>query len=369
MKKFNELLEGLDENTQTTIKEAWDAKLSEAREELTSELREEFAQRYEHDKAQITEAVDKFITDKLAEELQDLAEDKKALAQDRVKYHKAISEHAKILDRFVVSQVAKEVKELRDDRANVAEHVVKLDNFVTEQLASELGEFHNDKQALVEQKVKMLREGKIALANTKKAFISKAANLVESTVNKQVGKEIKLFRNDITRARENDFGRKIFEAVANEYGTSYLNESKELNDLHKQILTLKRTVTEAKAVVAKTSEAKALTESKLNVAQDRFTRKEKLDELLAPLGKEKKEIMSDLLESAKTERLQEYFDKYLPSVIKTDSPRKSTLKESAATLTSHDGNREASAKAEQQENSADIVELAEIKKLAGIVSR
>ena len=65
MSKFNELLEGLDENTRTTIQEAWDAKLTEAREELTAELREEFAQRYEQDKAKITGAVEKFVSERL----------------------------------------------------------------------------------------------------------------------------------------------------------------------------------------------------------------------------------------------------------------------------------------------------------------
>ena len=52
---FNELLEGagLSEEARTTIQEAWESRLTEAKEELTAELREEFAQRYEHDKNQI----------------------------------------------------------------------------------------------------------------------------------------------------------------------------------------------------------------------------------------------------------------------------------------------------------------------------
>ena len=63
---FNDLLEGTDltEEVKTGLQEAWESKISEAREELTAELREEFAQRYAHDKSQIVEAMDKFISEK-----------------------------------------------------------------------------------------------------------------------------------------------------------------------------------------------------------------------------------------------------------------------------------------------------------------
>lgn len=156
---FNELLEGtnLSEEARETIQEAWESRLAEAREEMTAELREEFAQRYEHDKGLIVEAVDNFISTRVEAEISELAEDKKALAEERVKYRKAVSEHAKLLDRFVTEMVAKEVKELHADRSRVSEHLSKLDGFVADQLAEELIEFHEDKKALVEQKVKISR--------------------------------------------------------------------------------------------------------------------------------------------------------------------------------------------------------------------
>ena len=45
---------------------------------------------------------------------------------------------------------------------------------------------------------------------------------------------------------------------------------------------------EAKDSVEATQEATALTESKLRIAEDRYTRKETLNELMAPLGKERR---------------------------------------------------------------------------------
>lgn len=363
---FNELLEGagLSEEARVVVQEAWESRLAEAREELTAELREEFAQRYEHDKSLVVEAVEDFITTKVEAEIAELAEDKKALAEEKVKYRRAVREHAKLLDKFVTQTVAKEVKELRADRVRVSEHLGKLDNFVAEQLAEELKEFHEDKKALVEQKVKMVREGKRQLAEAKKDFISKAAGKIESTINRVISEEVKSFRNDITAARENDFGRRIFEAFASEFGVSHLNEAKEIKKVQKTVTELQKQLVESQKIIAAREEAVKLTESKLRIAEDRMSRKQKLDELMRPLGKEKKEIMSDLLESVKTEKLVESFNKFLPSVLDGETPRvKKTLSESV--VREHTGDKQAPARAEAVDN-ADVVELDQIRKLAGL---
>ena len=364
---FTELLENaeLTEDVKSALQEAWEGKISEAREELTAELREEFAQRYDHDKSQIVEAVDKFISEKVTAEISAIAEEKISLAKDRVKYTKAISEHAKVLDTFVTEMVAKEVKELRADRANTSEHVTKLDNFVAEQLATELSEFHEDKKSLVEQKVKMVREGKKQLAEAKMDFIKKAADKVEKVVNGVVINEVKSFRDDITKARENDFGRRIFEAFANEYGISYMNEAKEIKKVQKQITELEAKLNESKQAIVEKEEAVKLAESKLRVSEDRFARKETLTNLMAPLGKEKKEIMSDLLESVKTEKLEESFNKYLPSVLDGETPRmKKTLSESV--VSEHTGDKASVITTEANDRADDIVEIDMIRKLAGL---
>lgn len=365
---FNKLLEGteLSSDAKVALQEAWESNLSEAREELTAELREEFAQRYEHDKGLIVEAMDNFISTKVEAEIQELAEDKKALAAQQVKYRRAISEHAKVLDTFVTKMVAKEVQELRADRQKVAEHVSKLDEFVSEQLAEELKEFHEDKKALVEQKVKMVREGKRQLAESKKNFVSKAAKTVEGTINKVISEEVKSFRDDITSARENDFGRRIFEAFATEYNTSYLNEAKEIHAVQKKLAKMAEQLSEAQQAIAERDQAKKLVESKLRVAQDRFSRNEKMNSLLKPLGREKKEIMQDLLESVRTEKLEESFNKYLPSVLNGgDRKAKTALKESVYTK-EHTGNKQAPAKAVAEDNTESVVEIDTIRKLAGL---
>jgi hypothetical protein len=52
---------------------------------------------------------------------------------------------------------------------------------------------------------------------------------------------------------------------------------------------------------------------------DLMERKEKMADMLKPLGKQKSEVMSQLLESVQTDNLQASFDKYLPHVM-SDKP-------------------------------------------------
>jgi hypothetical protein len=65
-------------------------------------------------------------------------------------------------------------------------------------------------------------------------------------------------KEDIDAARSNDFGRKIFEAFANEYTTSHLNENSEVSKLMDVLNVKDKQLVEAKAFATK---AKTLAES------------------------------------------------------------------------------------------------------------
>ena len=101
---FEELMssDNLSAEVKSTLSEAWDGKLAEAKEKVAAELREEFAQRYETDKTQIVEAMDKMLDDVIKKELSEFAEDKVDLVKAKVEYTKNIKEHSKILDQFIL---------------------------------------------------------------------------------------------------------------------------------------------------------------------------------------------------------------------------------------------------------------------------
>jgi uncharacterized coiled-coil protein SlyX len=369
----NEFLAGLLESGVLTeeagaqITEAWEAKLVEAREEITSELREEYAQKYEHDKTAIVETMDKMLDGTIRGELAEFMEDRKALISERVAYRKSIKEHAKFLEGFINQQLVKEIKELRDDRAKMNESLETTKTFVVKQLSRELAEFHEDKRELVETKVRMVAEGKELLNKTRKDFIRRSAGLVESTINTALTSELTALKEDIQEAKQNDFGRRIFEAFTGEFMASHLNEgtqvarmNSKLNEAAKVISRLENIVTEKENVITEShKKERALTE--------RMNRNQVLEGLLAPLSKSKREVMTDLLESVHTTKLKTAFKKYLPAVLNENVKEKTSdtniLTEGKVTEHTGDRNVKASVLVESQSNDADIIQL---KKLAGL---
>ena len=360
---FNGILESdaISEDLKTQIQETWKSKLDEAREEITAELRDEFAQRYENDKGQIVEAMDTMLTDRITAEIEELKADRAALAEQTVAYKTNIEKHTSLVDKFVAEQLAKEVKELHADRTDLKSNFAKLENFVVKQLAKELTEFENDKKAVVEQKVKLVAEGKKMIAEAKQRFVSKAADVVEKTVEKSLRSELSQLKDDIKVAKENNFGRKVFEAFAGEYMSSHLAEGTEVRKLQKELETVTANTTDAESKLKEKDAEIEAVQMKLRIAEDKNVREKALTELTANLSKDKRRVMNELLESVQTSDLKKQFNKYLPAVLNESAPAESNKTIVTESVTEVTGNREAPA--ETSSSNGDIVEL---KKLAGL---
>ena len=351
----------INEETQTALNEAWESKLNEARETIRAELREEFANRYSHDKAVMVEALDKMVTESLTAELKEFADEKQALAEDRVKFKRHMVESSAKFNDFMVTKLAEEIKELRADKKVQNEAVAKLEKFVIHALAEEIKEFEQDKQAVVETKVKLVAEAKGKLAQLQQDFIKRSAVLVKEAVAQNLGSELAQLKEDIQTARENMFGRRLFEAFASEFAVTHLNENKEVAKLQAAVEAVKAELAESKQAIA---EKEALVESKnreVRVIQESIARKEKMNELLKPLNKEKAEVMTSLLEGVQTERLQAAYDKYLPAVLNnapTVKAEKVMIAESRKEVTG-----DKSAKTDVTEIADNVID---IKRLAGL---
>ena len=305
----------ISEDVQKGIQEAWDLKIKENKEVVGAELREEFAKRYEHDKSNMIEAIDSMMNEKLSEEITKFVEDRKALAQEKIAYKENVGKHSAKLESFILNKLSEELKELHGDRKGVHENFKKMEEFVVGALAKEIKEFHEDKKGVVETKVKLVAEAKKQMAKMKEAFITRSAKVVESAVNTKLAEELKSLKEDITAARTVNFGKKIFEAFASEYQNSYLNEKSETSKLMKVVDETALKLADAEKVI---EEKKAVIESKNAESKrqaDLMERKEKMAEMLKPLGKEKSEVMSQLLESVQTAKLEASFNKYLPHVM------------------------------------------------------
>jgi hypothetical protein len=351
----------VSEDVRREIEEAWEGKIKENRLAVTAELREEFAKKYEHDKSVMVESIDKLLEERLASELEEFAEDRKQLAEAKAKYAVAMRENADLLQKFVTRQLGKEVSELHEDQKAMATKFAQLEEFVVEQLASEISEFYEDKKDLAETKVKLVKEAKEKFATVKSDFLAKSAALVSETVGKTLTKEMGQLKEDIEAARRNDFGRKLFEAFAGEYANSYLNEKSETAKLLKVVELKDKQIAEAKSLAVK---AKTLAESAAKEKQalvESAKREKIINDLVAPLGKNQKEIMTDLLESVQTNRLQTQFDKYLPAVIDGNTPaKKKAVLSEAKSITGNKEETNVSSTADERDN------LIDFKRLAGL---
>jgi hypothetical protein len=266
-----------------------------------------------------------------------------------------------MVDKFVAEQLATEVKELHADRTNLKDNFAKLENFVVKQLAKELTEFENDKKAVIEQKVKLVAEGKKMIADAKQRFVSKAAGVVEKTVEKSLRSELSQLKEDIKIAKENNFGRKVFDAFAGEYMSSHLAEGTEVRKLQKELEAVAVNTTEAESKIKEKDAEIEAVQTKLRIAEDKNVREKTLTELTTNLSKDKRRVMNELLESVQTSDLKKQFNKYLPAVLNESAPAETNKTIVTESVTEVTGNREAPA--ETSSSNGDIVEL---KKLAGL---
>ena len=343
------------------LNEAWESKLNEARQQVRAELHEEFAQRYEHDRSVMVEALDKMVTESLSEEIEEFHAEKQAMNEDRVRAQEKLRESATKFNDFMVTKLAEEIRELRSDRIIAKESQQKLEQFIVHALAREIKEFAQDKQAVVEAKVKLVAEGRQQLEALKARFVAESAKKLSAAVAGQLKGEIGQLKEDIKVAKENNFGRKIFESFAGEFSVTHLNDKAETRKLMQKLEEKDRQLAES---ITQINNAKKLVESKereVRIIKESNIREKTMSGLLSTLNEEKAAVMQNLLESVQTPKLQAAFDKYLPAVLNTGAVKKSTktsLTESTITEVTGDKAAKQEVDMEQRDNVIDIKRLA-----------
>lgn len=340
---LKDLLENtaLGDELKATLQEAFENKIRS----METRLHEDYAARYQNDKAVLVEAMDRMLNDTIRSELGEFAEDRAkfrtATKSASQRYNARLREHMKAINAFVARQLNEELAEFVKDRRQLkvqrhqmanelenirentsleySQRVRKLEEFVLKQLSEEIAEFHSDKKALVEQRVKLAQQGRQRIEETRAQFINRAKNLVESTLNTVIRDELSQWRDDIKVARENNFGRKIFEAYAAEYMNSYLAEHSEVRKLTRQLTETNSRLDTALRSVDRQKQAQTRlvedAQARIKTAEDRAQRMEIMQEITAPLGREKRAVMEDLLKGIRTQNLREAFNRYLPTVM------------------------------------------------------
>lgn len=353
----------INEDTKQEIQEAWDSKLVEVRDQVTAELREEFAGKYEHDKSVMVEALDRMVTDNLTEEINQIVEQRTQLEEDQARFTTRMQEASGTFDKFMLETLADEINELHADKKDQAKVIENLEKFIVNQLAEEITDFQHDRQDVINTKVKLVKEARSKFDELKKSFVDKSAVIVKEAVSENLKSEISQLKEDINAAKENNFGRKIFEAYASEFSSSYLNENQEIKKLKALVDDKDKTLAEAEVAIAEKEQIIESKQKEVETIVENTQRKETLAELTKTLNKEKGAVMRDLLESVQTSKLQDAFNRYLPAVIDGESvaPRKTkeVISESRKEVT---GDKEIKEN-KPVEQDGNIIEL---RKLAGL---
>lgn len=353
----------LTESEKKLVVESW----NQEKVKLAEEMRDEFSQRYKEDKAALVEGIQKMTEEVINENLQDVFTEKQKLAEDRKLVRKKLAEFAD----FSNGVLSEEVKQLHEDRQHVAESLVKYAEFTNKILSEEISEFRAEKQALTEARVKLLAEGRQKIEETRQRFVQRSAKAAAKFIQEQNEKELSELKQQLDEASKNMFGRKIFEAVQQEFLSQQFKINPILKELTESKNQYEKMIEDQKILIETLQESVKDSTKKVRIMESRVQRQKTLDNLMKPLTAEQRRIMESLLEKTQNSKLTEDFNRYLGAVLKHNSKgktnvaqKKSVINESIKPVT---GDREIIKESQVSDENDDLIdnEIQNIVKLAG----
>lgn len=300
--------------------------------------------------------MDEILQKLLSSEL--LSEDAKTEISS--KWSDAVNQYKQTIKEEVSGEVRTELAEMwTNEKAALAE---QIDSFVTSKLIEEVDELKGDIERfrdLEAEFAKKIVEEKHVMAEQLSTELDQLIDKMDAFFEMRLSEEFQELREDLEVVKQNEFGRKIFEAFANEFGKSHHDEDSVQAKLGAAIAKLK----DAEKTIG------ALEESKASVV-----REAKMEKILAPLNGRKREQMAFVLQNVETERLEEAYSNFIGRILKEEDSQESVpgrkpvmapLKESKAVLYTGDN---AGYKAKQAPAAKDD-QLAHLRKLAGMSPR
>jgi hypothetical protein len=280
-----------------------------------------------------------------------LSEDTKTELQE------AWEEAVKLKKAEITEQVTLDVRaELAEQWVKERDVVItKLDSFVSEQIETEFNELRSDienfRDLEAEYAGKLVVE-KQKIAESMNEELNILIDKIDEFFDVRLAEELDELKDDLEFARQNDFGRKIFEAFSAEF-SNYVDED---------AIQSKLAVTEAKLIDAQAALLEAEKET------GKLLREQKLGALLKPLSGAKREQMEFVLQNIETKKLDEAYGHFIGRII-TEETAATTITEGAKTTEVKTGDTnipEDELITEQRQ--AKVNSLETLKRLAGISS-
>ena len=356
------LMECLGDNATADIKNAFNLlmkeKVAQIRNEVRQEVYEEVSKQAKQDKEKIVESMNQVTNKVLNEEMKKIDLHRKNLIKEKLKLQESQKNFNKILadkeallkedfnkklekamksinesyeskkadfvekaSNFINEAVKKEVVELRHDKKQLSESLNKFSQFITAQVAEQTRANRKEMKSLDDLRVRLVKESAEKLASAKKKFFAEAADKMEKFINASVSREISEFRKDIAESRKKSFGNKIFEAFAHEFAVKFFNENKVVNGLLESVKANQNKLIHSNKVLEDKAN-KALNENKqLKLVNNKLAREKIINESIAHLGKDKQDMIKNLVKEVPTEKLNESIQKYIPMILSNSSEK------------------------------------------------
>lgn len=202
-----------------------------------------------------------------------------------------------------------------DVRADLTEQWVKEKDTLIEAIDSKVGEFLENELEELKEDVERFRdleaeyaeklvEAKAAMADELKGDLTDLVEKIDAFLEIRLAAEIEELREDIDTVRQNEFGRRIFEAFAQEFTQSYADEESaevSLRETEERLADVENALVEAERKLAE------------------MERKEKMSKLLSSLSGRSREVMEAILKNVDTNNLEEAHKVFLGRVLRETS--------------------------------------------------
>lgn len=204
------------------------------------------------------------------------------------------------------------VQTAADVRAELTEQFVKERDTLVEAVDTKVGEFLESEIEELREDIERFRdleaefaekvvEAKAAMSTELKGDLAELVEKLDSFLEMRLTSELEELREDVSEIRKVEFGRRIFEAVAQEYMNNYADEESAESSLH-----------EAMNKVEELTAALEQSERKRSEVE----RKVKLEEVLSPLAGRQKEVMEMILKNIETSKLEEAYKTFIGRVVR-----------------------------------------------------
>lgn len=229
-----------------------------------------------------------------------LSEDTKKELEGAIstKLTEAVEEARKAAEADVRTELTEQWVQERDALIEAID--TKIGDFLVEEIAELKDDIDRFRDLEAEYAEKVV-EAKAQMGNELKSDLGELVEKLDAFLEIRLAAEVEELREDIEAARKVEFGRKVFEAFANEYASHYADDE-----------SLEGTLRETEERLADATAALEESERKLAKRE----REQKLDEVLAPLQGRQREVMEAILRNVATEQLDEGYKTFIGRVLR-----------------------------------------------------